>query len=191
MYEFSSDWFSHAVVLWARTFAAVKFNVNGKLRVLEVGSFEGRSACWISDHLLVHPESELVCIDTFEGSPEHAEVGGLYERFVRNIGQSKNHSKVQVRRGRSQVILGAMLNEQQVFDLAYIDGSHETEDVIADGRAAFAMLRVHGILIFDDYAWVHPEKNVPSVKEAIGVLERELEISLVCSEWQRSYVKSA
>jgi predicted O-methyltransferase YrrM len=191
VYEFSTDWFSHAVPMWIRTFSTLKLNLKERLRVLEVGSFEGRSSCWISDHLLAHPESVLVCIDTFEGSTEHAEVGALYEKFIRNIGQSKNSNKVQIRRGRSHAMLESLMKERLVFDLVYIDGSHETEDVLADGKAGFALLRDNGVLIFDDYAWVHPERKTQSVKEAIDVLEKELSMSVVCSGWQRSYVKSA
>lgn len=37
------------------------------LRCLQVGSFEGASALWFAEHLLQHPDSALICLDTWEG----------------------------------------------------------------------------------------------------------------------------
>lgn len=40
---------------------------------VQIGSFEGGSALWFAQHLLKHPESSMVCVDTWEGSPEIGE----------------------------------------------------------------------------------------------------------------------
>lgn len=40
----------------------------------QIGSFEGGSALWFAQHLLKHPESRMVCLDTWEGSPEIRDV---------------------------------------------------------------------------------------------------------------------
>lgn len=40
---------------------------------VQIGSFEGGSALWFAEHLLKHPESSMVCVDTWEGSPEIGE----------------------------------------------------------------------------------------------------------------------
>jgi predicted O-methyltransferase YrrM len=39
------------------------------------------------------------------------------------------------------------------YDCIYIDGSHETPDVLADAVLAFRLLRVGGLMIFDDFLW--------------------------------------
>ena len=39
------------------------------------------------------------------------------------------------------------------FDLIYIDGSHTAADVLTDAVLAFQLLRVGGVMIFDDYLW--------------------------------------
>ena len=39
------------------------------------------------------------------------------------------------------------------FDLIYIDGSHTAADVLIDAVLAFQLLRVGGVMIFDDYLW--------------------------------------
>jgi predicted O-methyltransferase YrrM len=41
----------------------------------------------------------------------------------------------------------------QYFDMVYIDGSHETPDVLADAVLAYQLLRIGGLMIFDDYVW--------------------------------------
>lgn len=39
----------------------------------KVGSFEGASAVWLAEHILLHPESLLVCLDTWEGNIEFSD----------------------------------------------------------------------------------------------------------------------
>jgi len=39
------------------------------LMILEVGSFEGSSATWLAENLLVHPASRLLCVDSWSPMP--------------------------------------------------------------------------------------------------------------------------
>lgn len=39
------------------------------------------------------------------------------------------------------------------FDLIYIDGSHRAADVLIDAVMSFQLLRIGGMMIFDDYIW--------------------------------------
>jgi predicted O-methyltransferase YrrM len=39
------------------------------------------------------------------------------------------------------------------YDFIYIDGSHKAADVLEDAVLSFRLLKVGGLLIFDDYAW--------------------------------------
>ena len=57
-----------------RRFARARLASGRPLKVLEVGSFEGSSATWLAQHLLVHhPDSRLVCVDNW------AEANYLYD----------------------------------------------------------------------------------------------------------------
>ncbi len=49
--------------------------------------------------------------------------------------------------------LATLISQNEKFDLIYIDGSHKAPDVLADSVNAFHLLRVGGLLIFDDYLW--------------------------------------
>jgi hypothetical protein len=59
-YDFTSDWFTHVEPTWRVLTRELKPRA-----ILEIGSFEGRSACWMIDTLphLVNAGVDLVCID--------------------------------------------------------------------------------------------------------------------------------
>ena len=68
-YRYTQDWFSYHAAMWLTHFGSLAGRRG--LRFLEIGSFEGRSACWIAGNLLTGEGSILVCIDPFSGYPDH------------------------------------------------------------------------------------------------------------------------
>src|ERR1700687_2371395 len=63
--SFSTDWTSRFFPVWASLLAPRR---NEALEVLEIGSWEGRSAIFFLRYLR---ECRITCIDTFSGSVEH------------------------------------------------------------------------------------------------------------------------
>jgi hypothetical protein len=57
-YDFTVDWFSHNVPRWTEQLGA--FAGRPDLRFLEIGSFEGRSAVWLLEHVLTHETARLL-----------------------------------------------------------------------------------------------------------------------------------
>ena len=55
------------------------------------------------------------------------------------------------------------------FDFIYIDGSHAAPDVLADAVLAFALLRVGGVIAFDDYVWGPEEGQGPFNSPKLGI----------------------
>ena len=189
--KFSVDWFSHNIPIWESVFNNLGINKLDKFSVLEIGCYEGKSSCWISDNLLKHPDSFMVCVDTFKGSIEHKDqdnLDSLYKTFMHNMLLSKNSHKVHVKIGDSKQVIPSYKDIKLKFNFIYIDGSHEKEDVIIDGMNCYDLLEDNGIIIFDDYGWSLDGTSYP-VKEAIEVLETKLKLELVSSGWQRIYVK--
>jgi len=43
--------------------------------------------------------------------------------------------------------------QKRRYDLAYIDGSHDRCDVMADSLGVWSMLNLGGSIIWDDYRW--------------------------------------
>lgn len=162
-YDFAVDFFSGREEQFLKILGICGHTIGDKIRILEIGSFEGRSACWFSDNVLDHPQSDLICVDTFRGGDEHQKflqtehpdalnefLGkvDLEATFWRNVMKSKNGTKVFSYKGESRHILGTLNGK---FDLIYIDGSHHSEDALLDGVNAWHLLNEGGAMVFDDY----------------------------------------
>ncbi|KAL8726066.1 MAG: hypothetical protein Q9166_006945 [cf. Caloplaca sp. 2 TL-2023] len=129
-----------------------------KLRVLEVGAFEGASTTWILDNLMDHPESSLTTIDTFEGGMEHQntsvyDIPSLEGRFRFNVGKCEHVDRLRVIKAKSDDALLDLRREGAQFDFIYIDASHVAIDVLHDAVVCWRMLTLNGVLVFDDVIW--------------------------------------
>jgi hypothetical protein len=65
-YDFSNTWFNNAKPFWVNLFRNFQPS-----RVLEIGSFEGRSTVWFVENML-EDEGDIFCVDTWEGGEEHS-----------------------------------------------------------------------------------------------------------------------
>lgn len=140
---FTEDWLSRHIPVWE----AVLDKKSKK--VLEIGSFEGKSCVWFCENL---EGCTVTCVDTFEGSMEHTEEtkSGLRERFDENTEEYKDRITVLV--GTSDKVLRTLPYEE-TYDVVYIDGSHLSKDVLTDAILTWPLLKTNGIMIFDDYRW--------------------------------------
>jgi predicted O-methyltransferase YrrM len=126
------------------------------LRILEIGSWEGRSALFF---LNFFERSTMICIDTFAGTDEEkkvydslaALVPGVENRFDRNLAAFK--PRVEKIKSRSDAALKALKAKGRNFDLAYIDGGHRRDEVMSDSVGVWELLGPGGIVIWDDYRW--------------------------------------
>jgi len=146
-YEITFDYVTPHTEAWQNDLAHLK----GKpgIRGLEVGCFEGQSACWWLDNILTHPTSGLTCVDQF-ATPMDTILLRFYERhFDHNIAASGSSHRVTKLVGLSQVVLRSLPPAQ--FDFAYVDGSHKVGDVLQDAVLVWTLLRPGGTAIFDDY----------------------------------------
>jgi len=148
--EFTTDWTSEHFALWHRVLAPLR---DRPIRILEIGSWEGRSAVFF---LTFFRRSQIVCVDTFAGNAEEQayklfSTAGVEARFDRNLASFAGR----VEKIKSQSVSALQRLEQQGrrFDLAYIDGSHLRDDVTADSRAVWRLLGPGGIVIWDDYTF--------------------------------------
>ena len=141
---FTSDWFSQHIPDW-RKHVVSRFAGKPDVQWLEVGSFEGRSALWALDNFLDGPGSTIACVDAWE--PTVPSNGGDFEAtFDANV---KGHSNLLKYKDRSRDVLP--LFPSDYYDGAYIDGSHETSEVLSDAELVLPLLRSNALLIFDDY----------------------------------------
>jgi predicted O-methyltransferase YrrM len=151
--DFTYDWVWKHYPVWRRVLTPLR---QQPVRIVEIGSFEGRSAVFFLRFL---PLSTIVCIDTFAGTPAESEVYKCLEqqmrtaeaRFDRNVAPFA--SRVEKIKSRSADVLPRLIAAGRRFDLAYIDGGHRHQDVMDDSDGVWQILAPGGTLIWDDYEW--------------------------------------
>lgn len=150
--DFSCDWTTNRIPLWVDVLEEFR---DRPVRVMEIGSWEGRSALFFLNYLR---KCLLVCIDTFGGNVEHhqddyfaALVPGIETRFDRNVADFRD--RLEKLKGPSDKVLPQLGVAGRRFDIAYIDGSHYAVDVYSDAVLTWSLMAPGGIVIFDDYAW--------------------------------------
>lgn len=155
MPQFSADWFSHVIPSWQRLFRLFGWSQERAFTVIEIGSFEGRSALWLLDNLLGHPESRIYCIDLFDRGVEHPPTNGrtVRQQFDSNIAESPHAAKVRVLAQPSYQGLIELAHRGVRADLVYVDGSHRAPDVLEDLVLGFRLAKVGAVIICDDYLW--------------------------------------
>lgn len=164
-YEFTQDWFTHHIAIWRKHLGALAHAP--RLHVLEIGSFEGRSTCWLLDHFLTDPDSQITCIDLY-----------FQERFDFNIQRTGAAHKVVKLQGDSHALLPTL--SPAAYDLIYIDGCHFADHVQQDAVHAWKLLKPGGLVIFDDYEYHdshHPDQDPkPAIDRFLTAIKTESRI---------------
>ena len=132
--------------------------VGKKINIMEIGAYEGEATSWFLKNLMSHKESVIYAIDTFEGSPEYIDTDFsiIKKTFFKNIKNTKRDNQVIVMQMMSFTALNKLIYEKKMinqFDIIFIDASHEANDVIMDAVLSWNLLKIGGVLIFDDYKW--------------------------------------
>ena len=162
----TSDWTSRNFPTWASLLAARR---DLPLAVLEIGSWEGRSAIFFLRYLR---RCRITCIDTFAGSPEHfveskwqAELALTEQRFDWNLVEFGE--RVEKLKDASARALPRLQAQGRHFDLVYVDGGHHSVEVELDATLSWPMVREGGLVIFDDYEW--PVAREPTERPKLGI----------------------
>ena len=135
--------------------------------IIEVGSWKGRSALAMADIVKRdRVDAEIVCVDTWLGSPEHwlkvqqewytslQILNGfprLYQTFLANVVSQRQCDVITPFPSTSEnaALILDRLNIRA--DVCYIDAAHEYASVMRDLEAYWMLLAGDGVLIGDDY----------------------------------------
>lgn len=150
-YYFTKNWFVKSEIKQKILSIKEKYKINN---ILEIGSFEGGSACFFSDNLLDNSTSSLICVDPFIPSNTDKEITSRFVNyntkniFIENIKKSKNFDKIIFFHMKSD---NFFLKNKNTFDLIYIDGCHEEKFIVNDIINSFKFINKNGIIWIDDY----------------------------------------
>ncbi|MFD0724122.1 class I SAM-dependent methyltransferase [Lysobacter brunescens] len=145
--QFSENWFEYNIPHWERWLG--DFRGRPGLRALEIGSFEGRSTLWLCEHILTAEDSRIDCLDLFAADPVY---GDYHARFRANT--AAHADRIREFPGYS---FDGLRRVEGEYDIVYIDGWHSAFGALADGVMSWPLLKVGGVMIFDDYLWVPPK----------------------------------
>jgi tetratricopeptide (TPR) repeat protein/capsular polysaccharide biosynthesis protein len=153
-YQFTQDWFTHNIPIWQKHLQ--QFAGKPEFQVVEIGSFQGMSACWLLDNILTHPTAKITCIDLY-----------FQEHFKGNIAKTGVADKVIELEGYSQDLLVTLASD--FYDISYVDGCHKPTSALQDAILSWRLVKVGGLMIFDDYEFTFPDSPEDDTKIGIDV----------------------
>lgn len=142
-FKISYSWFNNSEL---KKYIINNFDKNKEYSILEIGSFEGCSACFFSDTLDI---SKMVCVDPFvsDGS-DKVDHNELKSKYYKNIKFSKNYKKIETK----EIFSDDFFNENEtLFDFIYVDGEHSDKQIKNDLDNSLKYLNDDGIIWCDDY----------------------------------------
>lgn len=186
--DLPADWLTHHLPHILPILAPLR---GRSVKVLEIGSYEGRSALFFLNYL---PHATIVCIDPWDpaiinnpkildlmpeaaGQPdkmawalaEYAHVEGRFDRNLAPFGTRATKIK-----GWSQDVLPGLALRGEIFDVIYVDGDHRAASSYRDCVLAWPLIAAGGIMMIDDYAFMpslpeadRPEKGVDAFLRSI------------------------
>jgi len=146
-------------------------------RFLQIGAFTGDASVWLFEHILTGPNATLVDVDTWTGSDEQAhealdfaDVERVYDEHTSGLVESGRLRKFKGSSSsffRSRAALEGLFG---LFDFIYIDGDHTAVGVLSDAVHAYELLKVGGLIAFDDYLWKSGKGRLHDPSPAIDVV---------------------
>ena len=178
-YRFTEKWFDSQISNWEATFKYLRVEGSVFKDVLEIGCFEGRATIWLCENVL-NEKSNYDIVDTFGGTLEEAgmesagkllseDQDAILNTFKHNISFHSDKVNFEIFKEYSQQALPKLVSEKRQYDFIYIDASHRADDTFVDAYYANKLLKVGGLIIFDDFGWKDPNKPHPVDSPELGI----------------------
>ena len=166
-YKYTQTWFLGSEIRKI----LLRFVENNKVnKILEIGCFEGLSACFFSDNIMDHEQSTLDCVDphfptgTVKGITSKCIDQNTIKLFKENTSNSKNSSKITYHNETSDDFFS---KNQKKYNFIYIDGCHEDDYIIRDMENSFRCLEKDGIMWMDDYRGNNNRGKISQVMDKV------------------------
>jgi hypothetical protein len=130
-------------------------------RFVEVGSWKGRSAIYMAIEIMdAQKEIQLDCVDTWNGSIEHADEGSpltydaivleddaLFKEFMNNTEPYKSI----INPIRMDSFSASALYDNESLDFVFLDSSHEYEHIVTELSLWLPKIKRNGVIAGHDY----------------------------------------
>ena len=142
--DISKKWFTNNLYFIKKNLANTKIK-----NLLEIGSYEGRSALFFLDLFKI---TKISCVDTWSGSDEHKDINflAIENNFDFNTKSFKEKKTLLKFKMTSDEFFKQNKNK---FDFIYVDGDHAKDQVYKDLINSWSILNSNGFLLIDDYMW--------------------------------------
>jgi predicted O-methyltransferase YrrM len=166
--NFTEDWFTHNIPNFEKCMAEIG---EQRKNFLEIGSYEGRSTCWLLENGL-SKKGHMVCIDPYSGEG----FDKVEDRFWENVRLVPDSiCSISAYKEPSYQALADMIDREYEFDFIYVDGIHSADGVLTDACMSWGMLRQGGVMLFDDYLYPHEPTKV-GIDAFLSVFKGKYEI---------------
>ena len=156
---------------------------DGPIRYLEIGTLCGANLISVSKTYGKHPDSHFDVIDPWVDCHDYNEYltpndfpfhiqSNNYLCFRKNIIEAGIEHMVTEYRDLSHHVLPYLKDDS--YDIIYVDGNHNKENVLEDGVLAFRKCKVGGWLLFDDYGWGGPDATQAGIDAFLRVYGHRL-----------------
>ena len=154
---------------------------------LEIGSFEGNSALYILKNFKT---KKVICIDIWDkyDDKDKDENLRMFENFKYNL--SEFVGRFSFFKNTSDEYF---LNNNERFDVIYIDGWHEAPQVYKDLNNSWNRLNNNGLIICDDYFYgdikLSTNSNLPADAINQFLFEKKNNLEVVCVNNSQIFIK--
>jgi predicted O-methyltransferase YrrM len=143
--------------------------------IVEIGSFLGRSTHYLGTSLMNAGKEDvkIYCVDTFEGSSEHANIKlpkDFSSIFRENLKFFIGRDMVRLCQGRSDDIGILEKFQEATVDYVLVDGAHEYDAVKEDIINWWPKLKPNGVMFGDDYSLASVSQ---AVQDGFGAIQVE------------------
>jgi len=144
--NFSQKWFLNNFEIF--TFFLPK-DKSLKFDYLEVGCYEGLSSFYV---LSEYKSVNAFFLDIWDmPNPNSKTLSPNFDLIEKAFDQNLSGFDFKKMKNDSVISMRKLLKENVHFDFIYIDGSHNGEDILSDAIEAFKILKVNGLMFFDDF----------------------------------------
>jgi|TARA_B110001452_G_scaffold110907_1_gene91993 predicted O-methyltransferase YrrM len=170
----TTDYFSINAYYWD---LVIKRNFSN-FSYLEIGSWEGNSALYILENFQT---KRVVCVDIWDLYEDSYKKERLknFSNFKYNL--EKFTKRFSFFKTTSDIYFD---NNNEKFDLIYIDGAHESPQVYKDICNSWRVLNKNGIIVCDDYFYgdinSNQDENLPAYAINKFISQNKKNIKIIC-----------